>query len=134
MHLPTNCSVSFQSIFAAGGKLILALRCQTDVMAFPQHSLFATLKIFVNIATLLYYRVFRFNTLQPILLIAAYTSQPEGNHKVLYHLDRWRTRKLSELQFISVAVSDSRNYTSLSLGSLQISPFGELRSPSRVLL
>lgn len=49
--------------------------------------------------------MFQFNTYQPIILIAAYTSSPGKLHKVLYHLDRWRTRKLSELQFISIGVS-----------------------------
>ena len=63
------------------------------------------LKRLVNLATLPYYRIFQFNTYQPIILIAAYTSSPGKTYKVLYHLDRWRTRKLSELQFISIAVS-----------------------------
>ena len=49
--------------------------------------------------------MFRFNTYQPIILIAAYASTPGKRHKLLYHLDRWRTRKLSELQFISIGVS-----------------------------
>lgn len=59
----------------------------------------------VNLGTLPYYRLFQFNTYQPIILIAAYTSSPGNFHKVVYHLDRWRTRKLSELQFTSIAVS-----------------------------
>ena len=73
------------------------------------------LKRFVNLATLPYYRMFQFYTYQPIILIAAYTSSPEKSYKVLYHLDRWRTRKLSELQFVSIAVS--------YLKSLYISPY-----------
>ena len=46
------------------------------------------LKCVVNLATLPYYRMFQFNTYQPIILIAAYTSSPEKLHKVFYHLDR----------------------------------------------
>ena len=63
------------------------------------------LKVVVSLGTFPYYRMFRFNTLQPILLIAAYTLQPLQHEKLLYNLDHWRTRKLAELQFISIAVS-----------------------------
>lgn len=63
------------------------------------------LKFVVNLGTLPHYRIFQFNTYQPIILIAAYTSSPENLPKVIHHLDRWRTRKLSELQFASIAVS-----------------------------
>ena len=72
-----------------------------------QNFLLAILKSVVNVATFPYYRMFQFNTYQPIILIAAYTSTPGKHHKVLYHLDRWRTLKLSELQFISIGVSQS---------------------------
>lgn len=68
-----------------------------------KHLSLLILKRAVNLGTLPYYRMFQFNTYQPIILIAAYTSSPGKLHKVLYHLDRWRTRKLSELQFISIA-------------------------------
>lgn len=70
-----------------------------------QRFLLVILKFVVNFGTLPHYRIFQFNTYQPIILIAAYTSSPENLHKVVYHLDRWRTRKLSELQFASIAVS-----------------------------
>ena len=70
-----------------------------------QHLLFVILKPIVNLATFPYYRMYQFNTYQPIILIAAYTSTPGKYHKVLYHLDRWRTRKLAELQSISIGVS-----------------------------
>lgn len=68
-----------------------------------KYVLIIALKRLVNLATLPYYRMFQFYTYQPIILIAAYTSSPGKTYKVLYHLDRWRTRKLSELQFISIA-------------------------------
>ena len=77
------------------------------------------LKPIVNLVTLPYYRMFQFNTYQPIILIAAYTSTPGKHHKVLYHLDRWRTLKLAELQFISIGVS---HFHSPECSSYSVSP------------
>lgn len=70
-----------------------------------QHILLTILKSIVLLGTFPYYRFFQFNTLGPVLRIAAYNSQPAQAHKVLQLLVRWRTRKLAELQFISIAVS-----------------------------
>jgi hypothetical protein len=64
----------------------------------------------VYIGTLPYYRVFQFNTVKPILSIAAYTSQPNKSETILRLLVRWRTRKLEELHFISIAVGDFPNH------------------------
>lgn len=60
----------------------------------------------VHIGTLPYYRLYQFNTVNPILRIAACTSQPDKFENVLRLMVRWRTRKLAELHFISIAVGD----------------------------
>lgn len=70
-----------------------------------QRLLLTILKFVVLLGTFPYYRLFQFNTLGPILRIAAYSSQPGQSRKVLQILVRWRTRKIAELQFISIAVS-----------------------------
>lgn len=54
--------------------------------------------------TLPYYRIFHFNTLDPIQRIAAYTQQPDAVDRLSVSLSKWRSRKITELQFISVAV------------------------------
>ena len=54
--------------------------------------------------TLPYYRIFHFNTLDPIQRIAAYTQQPDAIDRLSISLSKWRSRKITELQFISVAV------------------------------
>ena len=74
-------------------------------VAQPSRILFISLKYLVILGTFPYYRIFHFNTLQPIHLMAFYTSRPEEHSKLLYHLDRWRTCKLAELHFVSIAVS-----------------------------
>lgn len=74
-------------------------------MSQPRYLVFIVLKVAVTIGTFPYYRLFHFNTLQPIRLIAFYSSQPEHYNKLVYHLNRWWTRKLAELQFVSIAVS-----------------------------
>lgn len=66
----------------------------------------------MDIVTFPYYRTYRSNTLQPIELIARYTTQPRQINKLLYHLDRWQTRKLAELQFISIAISSIKSILS----------------------
>ncbi len=58
----------------------------------------------VHIGTLPYYRLYQFNTVNPILRIAACTSQPNKFDNVLRLMVRWRARKLAELHFISIAV------------------------------
>ena len=78
------------------------------------------LRLVVNVGTFPYYRIFRFNTYQPIILIAAYASTPEKLHKVFYHLDRWRTRKLSELQFVSIGVSQLSRIPIIALSNLSV--------------
>lgn len=55
--------------------------------------------------TLPYYRYFQVNTLSPIQRISKYASQ-HGEQEILSRLlFRWRTRKLEELRFITIAVS-----------------------------
>ncbi|MCJ1270604.1 hypothetical protein MMC22_010501 [Lobaria immixta] len=61
------------------------------------------LKVVVFLGTVPYYRFFQFNTLGPILRIAKYSSRRGQSRKVSQLLARWRTRKLAELQFISIA-------------------------------
>ena len=62
------------------------------------------LRTLVYIATLPYYRFFRSNTLKPIVHIAQYTSKGPQVSTLAGLLAKWRSRKLSELHFISVAV------------------------------
>lgn len=81
------------------------------------------LKFVVTLGTLPYYRTFQFNTLQPIRLIAFYSSQPEHYEKFLYHLDSWRTRKLAESQYISVAVSQVFSSDPEHFSSIELNPF-----------
>ena len=66
--------------------------------------LFKFLSIVVTIGTFPYYRIFHFNNLQPIRLIAFYGSQSDEQSKLIHHIGRWRAIKLQELQFISIAV------------------------------
>ncbi|KAL8746583.1 MAG: hypothetical protein Q9190_001427 [Brigantiaea leucoxantha] len=61
------------------------------------------LKALIVFGTLPYYRLFNFNTLQPILSIAASTREPVTSRHLVRLMTRWRTRKLAELQFISLA-------------------------------
>lgn len=70
-----------------------------------QQLLLLCVRTTIYIGTLPYYRIFQFNTLQPILQIAAYSSQPSQVRRLRHLIDRWRTRKLQELHFISIAVS-----------------------------
>jgi len=62
--------------------------------------------------TLPYYRVFHFNTLDPIQRIAAYTQRPDAINSLAFSLSQWRSRKIAELQFISVAVRFVHEYIS----------------------
>lgn len=71
-----------------------------------QDFLAVLLKIIVNLGTLPYYRLFQYNTLRPIILIAVYCSQHGQGQKAMQQLAEWRSRKLGELQFISIAVSN----------------------------
>jgi hypothetical protein len=77
-----------------------SLIIQPEFQTFPFHVVKAT----VYIGTLPYYRLYQFNTVNPILQIAASTSQPGRSQNVLRLVVRWRTRKLAELHFISIAV------------------------------
>merc|ERR1711981_807295 len=53
--------------------------------------------------TLPYYRYFQVNTLSPIQRISKYASLPDEQDTVSRLLVRWRTRKLEELRFITIA-------------------------------
>jgi len=64
-----------------------------------------TLAIIVRIGTLPYYRLFDFNTLRPIELIASCTRRSLNPTKLLSLIDLWKRRKRAELQFVSIAVS-----------------------------
>ena len=61
----------------------------------------------VQLLTLPYYRLFHFNTLQPIRRIAACASDPAEIRRLVRLMYLWRTRKLMELQYISIAVRNS---------------------------
>jgi hypothetical protein len=56
--------------------------------------------------TLPYYRLYHFNTIEPLEKIAKLASQtPTDSKKLLRAISSWRSRKLSELQFITISVS-----------------------------
>ncbi|OCK92426.1 uncharacterized protein K441DRAFT_181536 [Cenococcum geophilum 1.58] len=61
------------------------------------------LRLLVGLVTLLYYRFFNFNTLKPIEEIAKHVSQQNSLPVVLTLINRWRTRKRNELEFITIA-------------------------------
>lgn len=97
-----------------------------------QHLLLTILKLIVNLGTFPYYRIFQFNTLGPILRIAAYSSQPAQSRKVRQLLVRWRTRKLAELQFISIAVSPPFPSSPLQACE-QVLQFDDLKSQCAII-
>jgi hypothetical protein len=66
----------------------------------------------VRIGTFPYYRVFQFHIVKPTLRIAACASQPEELDTLSRLIARWRSQKLAELQFISIAASHSLSYAS----------------------
>jgi hypothetical protein len=61
--------------------------------------------VFVRLGTLPYYRLYHFNTVNPIQKIASIASEQPRSSKLLYAVALWRERKLTELHFISIAVS-----------------------------
>lgn len=61
--------------------------------------------IIVHIVTLPYYRLFHFNTLRPIELIALCTRRSLEPNKLLSLIDLWKRRKRAELQYVSLSVS-----------------------------
>ena len=62
-------------------------------------------KMIFNVATLPYYRLFHFNTLQPVRRIADCTSDPSQTRRLIRLLFQWRRSKVAELQSVSIAVS-----------------------------
>lgn len=62
-------------------------------------------KMIIGITTFPYYRLFHFNTLQPICRIADCTSNPYQTRRLIRLIIQWRRRKVTELQFTSIAVS-----------------------------
>lgn len=64
-----------------------------------------TTAVCVRVGTLPYYRLYHFNTAAPIRKIASIASDHPGSPRLLYAVTLWRARKLTELQFISIAVS-----------------------------
>ena len=66
--------------------------------------------------TLPYYRYFQVNTLSPIQRISKYASLPDEQDTVSRLLVRWRTRKLEELRFITIAVSSASGNNAKELG------------------
>lgn len=63
------------------------------------------LMIVVHIGTSPYYRLFNFNTLRPIKLIALCTQRAFEPNRLLSLIDLWKRRKRAELQFVSLSVS-----------------------------
>ncbi|USP81509.1 uncharacterized protein yc1106_08783 [Curvularia clavata] len=69
----------------------------------PQRLLAAIEHILITIATLPYYRLYHFNTLDPIRKLAQLASTPSDSEKVHRALSSWRERKLRELQFTTIS-------------------------------
>jgi len=69
-----------------------------------QQLLSTAIQFFIHLVTLPYYRFFQFNTTKPIFRLAACASNPSQSSKLIHLIAHWRTRKLAELQFISIAV------------------------------
>jgi hypothetical protein len=70
-----------------------------------QAAKYVLLELFVRVATLPYYRLYHFNTAQPLEKIAKIASEsPFDSSRLLGAMAFWRARKLAELQFISIAV------------------------------
>lgn len=69
-----------------------------------QQLLSTAVQFFIHLVTLPYYRFFQFNTLKPIHRLVACASNPRQSNKLIHLIAHWRTRKLAELQFISIAV------------------------------
>lgn len=69
-----------------------------------QQLLSTAIQFFIHLVTLPYYRFFQFNTTKPIFRLAVCASNPNQSSKLIYLIAHWRTRKLAELQFISIAV------------------------------
>src|SRR4051812_21795602 len=68
----------------------------------------ALVEVFVRVATLPYYRLYHFNTIDPLRKIAAIASESSPSDKrLLRAIASWRQRKLSELQFITLSVSSN---------------------------
>ena len=65
------------------------------------------MEFLIHLVTLPYYRFFQFNTIKPIYRLAACASNPGQTKRLLRLIVHWRTRKLAELQFISIAVGTS---------------------------
>ncbi|KAF2849950.1 hypothetical protein T440DRAFT_468999 [Plenodomus tracheiphilus IPT5] len=60
--------------------------------------------ILVRMATLPYYRLYSFNTIAPLERIAKLQSESRSDSRTIRRaISSWRTRKLSELQFITIA-------------------------------
>lgn len=57
----------------------------------------------VRLGTLPYYRLYHFNTADPIQKIASIASEQPRSSKLLHAVTLWRERKLTELHFISIA-------------------------------
>ncbi|KAJ8114816.1 hypothetical protein OPT61_g3396 [Boeremia exigua] len=69
-----------------------------------EHATHVLIDGLVKFWTLPYYRLYQFNTIQPIKKIAAFASEPlQDSTKIAQALATWRQRKLAELQFITIA-------------------------------
>ncbi|KAH4481140.1 hypothetical protein HBH89_249930, partial [Parastagonospora nodorum] len=81
--------------------LLTQFNHHTHIRLFRLLSLIRT--ICVRFGTLPYYRLYHFNTAAPISRIASIASDHPGSPRLLYAVTLWRARKLTELQFISIA-------------------------------
>jgi len=84
--------------------------CHTSCTAFGADNVqkgvcHRTLAIIVHIGTFPYYRLFNFNTLRPIELIALCTRRSFELNRLLCLIDLWKRRKRTELQYVSLSVS-----------------------------
>jgi hypothetical protein len=84
--------------------------CVRDIKTLGLNDLQITLiepaiTVVVRLATSPYYRQYHFNTYGPIETIAALANESQESSGLVRILSLWRSRKLTELQFISISVS-----------------------------
>ncbi|KAF2238228.1 hypothetical protein EV356DRAFT_563961 [Viridothelium virens] len=80
----------------------LLKRIWPDIEKYTQIAIRTALHSTVQICTLPYYRSFQFNTMGPVVRMAD-ASQAGHTPTLLQLMSRWRSRKLMELQFVSLA-------------------------------
>ncbi|KAL6171040.1 hypothetical protein ACJQWK_03985 [Exserohilum turcicum] len=110
---PSRLGFSIRMLFAQGiTALVRAFRAVTQIL----ERLWVFLEtVFVKIATLPYYRLYHFNTIDPLQKLADLASEtPLTTQRFQRALSSWRARKLSELQFTTISKQTQKQCTVLA--------------------